>query len=211
MTIPTQLTIIRADNYVRINGRGLTIDCSSLDPNIHAIQWADTSGWIEYIAPPSDQNITDLSPYQAIIDAWTAAANAIDNPPPPPPPTLSQAQAAKIASLRAACSLHIVSGFQSSALGSAYFYPSDPTSQTNLSGSVVSSLLPNLAVNWTTPFWCSPDGTNWIFAQHTVAQIQQVGSDIKAMVVAAQTQLATLTAQVLAATDVATVDAISWS
>ena len=34
-----RLTIIRSDNMVYVDGEPLTVDCSSLDPSIHAIQW----------------------------------------------------------------------------------------------------------------------------------------------------------------------------
>lgn len=124
--------------------------------------------------------------------------------------TLAQVQAAQIATLAAQAQAAIVGGYSSAALGSAYTYPSTPTDQANMQASVVASLLPNLASGWTTPFWCA-DGTGaWAMRNHTAAQIQQAGSDGKAMIQAAQVQLATLTAQVQAATTNAAVQAITW-
>ena len=45
---------------------------------------------------------------------------------------------------------------------------------------------------------------------HTAAQIQQVGSDAKSAIVAALEKNASLAAQVMAAADVAAVQAIVW-
>lgn len=123
---------------------------------------------------------------------------------------LQQAQSAQVSTLRNICQAAIVGGFVSSALGAAHTYPSTLTDQHNLSGSVVASLLPGLPSTWTTPFWCQNSSGAWIFAEHTVAQIQQVGSDGKAWVIAQQTQLQELQAQVMAATTIAAVQAVVW-
>ncbi len=114
--------------------------------------------------------------------------------------------------LRAACAAAITgNGFASSALGAVHGYPSDVISQTNLLGSVTDSLLPGLPATWTTPFWCANTTGAWNFAAHTAAQIQQVGQDGKAAVVAAQQKLAGLNAQVAAATTVAAIQAVTWA
>ncbi|MGC9239855.1 MAG: XkdW family protein [Acidithiobacillus sp.] len=102
-------------------------------------------------------------------------------------------------------------GFQSSALGSVYTYPSTLTDQHNLSASVVASLLPSLPSGWTTPFWCQNSAGTWAFVSHTAAQIQQVGLDAKTWVTTQQTTLASLIAQVEAATTVSAVQAVTWS
>ncbi len=124
---------------------------------------------------------------------------------------LSQAQAAQKVLLRASCVSAIVSGFVSSALGSAYTYPSTLTDQHNLSSSVVASLLPNLPSTWTTPFWCQDSAGTWAMVQHTAAQIQQVGLDEKAWIVSCQEKLAGLNAQIAAAQTVSGVQAITFS
>ena len=124
---------------------------------------------------------------------------------------LAAAQQAQIAALTAACSAQIVGGFTSSALGAPHTYPSKiPTDQINLMGSVTDSLLPGLPSGWTTPFWCADASGNWSFAPHSAAQIQQAGQDGKANVANSQGKLATLSAQVMAATTVAAVNAITW-
>lgn len=126
------------------------------------------------------------------------------------PKVLSTVQTSQINILDNACSATIVGGFTSSALGTAYNYPSTPTDQMNLSASVIASMLPNLAQDWSTPFWCVDSNNVWALRNHTIAQIQQVGSDAKTFV---QTQIvknANLAAQVIAATTVAQVQAITW-
>lgn len=131
-----------------------------------------------------------------------------------PAPTAAQllavAQAAQISTLSAACQATIVSGFSSSALGVAHTYPAQMSDQQNLSASVLASLLPNLPAGWTTPFWCADGSGVWSYANHTAAQIQQVGRDAKAAIVAAIQKKAGLVAQVNAATSAAAVQAIGW-
>lgn len=123
---------------------------------------------------------------------------------------LANAQAAQVASLSAACQAQIYAGFQSSALGAVHTYPAKDKDQTNLSGSVVASLLPGLPADWTTPFWCQDSAGAWAFVPHSAAQIQQVGADGKAAIVAALEKNAALAAQVMAAASVAEVQAVVW-
>ena len=98
------------------------------------------------------------------------------------------------AALAAACSASIAAGFMSSALGAPYHYPATDVDQRNLLGSILASTLPGTPAGWTTPFWCADAAGVWAFRQHTTAQIQQVGLDAKAAVVAAQTAYATAVA-----------------
>jgi hypothetical protein len=123
---------------------------------------------------------------------------------------LAAAQAAKIAELSAACKASIVSGFTSSALGAAYTYPAKDTDQQNLASSVIDSLLANGAAGWVTPFWCADASGDWEFRAHTAAQIQKVGQDAKAAVLAAMAKNQTLAGQVAAAATVDAVNAIAW-
>jgi hypothetical protein len=123
---------------------------------------------------------------------------------------LAQAQAAQLGALSAACANAIVSGFTSSALGTPYTYPSKVLDQQNLTASVVASMIPNLPEGWTTQFWCADANGNWARVPHNVAQIQQAGIDGKASVEGYQAQGDALSAQVMAATDVATVQSIVW-
>lgn len=123
---------------------------------------------------------------------------------------LAQAQATQVSVLSAACQNAIYAGFSSSALGSAYTYPAKDMDQQNLSSSVVASLMPSNAANWTTPFWCADANGNWAFVQHTAAQIQQVGIDGKTAILLNMAKNAQLAAQVMAATTSDAVSAITW-
>jgi hypothetical protein len=133
---------------------------------------------------------------------------------------LADAQALQVATLSEACAAAIVAGFTSSALGAVYTYPAKDTDQQNLASSVLSSLMPNLPSTWETPFWCADASGNWAFVAHTAAEIQQVGQDGKAAILACMQKNQTLAAEVQAvqlgddatgATAVAAVQAITWS
>lgn len=127
------------------------------------------------------------------------------------PVALATAQASQSAAITSACAAAIVSGFTSSALGSAYTYPSAVTDQQNLAASVLASVLPNVPEGWTTPFWCANSSGVWAWTNHTAAQIQQVGTDAKTAILALQSKNATLQAQIAAAETVDAVAAITWT
>lgn len=123
---------------------------------------------------------------------------------------LPAVKAAQIAALSAACAASITGGYTSSALGSAHQYGSAPTDQLNMAASVLASLLPGLALTWTTPFKCQPVGGAWALLPHTAAQIQQAGSDGKAWVLACQTRFAALAAQIENASSATEASAVAW-
>lgn len=82
-----RLTIIPSDNLVIVDGRGLTIELSGypqLD-GVRVLQWDDAlgQGQLEFVNLPGDdfkpnETITSIEPYQDILDAWQAAADAQD-------------------------------------------------------------------------------------------------------------------------------------
>ncbi|MFG1410276.1 hypothetical protein V5G24_04105 [Xanthobacter sp. VTT E-85241] len=144
-----------------------------------------------------------------VLPAIGWAWSAVDGFAPPAIP-LAALKAAKAAELSGACAAAIVGGFVCSALGAPHTYPSSTTDQINLMGSVTASLLPAAAPDWSTPFWCADEDGAWIFRAHSATQIQAVGADGKAHVVACQTRLSDLTRDVAAATTPATVATISW-
>lgn len=122
---------------------------------------------------------------------------------------LGDAKERKVEALRAACQAAIYAGFTSSALGTPHLYPALDKDQANLSASVLASLLPGLPQDWATPFWCASSGV-WAFRMHSAAQIQQVGSDAKAAILACMVKNATLAAQATAATTTAQVAEVQW-
>jgi len=77
-----RVTIIANDNVVLVDGIGAKVDTSALKAmGVHAVQWIDTWGDVEYQAIPDpqaptgvskqpNQKIDDFSPYQQYLDAW---------------------------------------------------------------------------------------------------------------------------------------------
>jgi hypothetical protein len=203
-----RITIVCDDNVVLIDGRVIIIDCSSIAATIHAVQWYDTYGEIEYKElERGPDSISDLSQFQSLIDAWTAAAYVIDNP---PALSLDEVKDFKTSKIREEASETIFGSYVSSALGTPHTYPNNQVTQMNLSGSVIASLLPNLPDGWTTPFWCADSLNVWNFAPHTASQIQQVGIDCKAFVIANQIKIMTLLAQIADCTTVEEVISVVW-
>ncbi|MFL9899063.1 hypothetical protein PQR71_13015 [Paraburkholderia fungorum] len=129
---------------------------------------------------------------------------------------LASAKASQTAIVSQACQDAIVAGFTSSALGAAHTYPAKPTDQQNLNASVVASILPGVGADWTTPFWCADSAGTWAYVMHTAAQIQQVGTDGKAAILAYLTKNQQLAAQIdaISASTPNAIDAvraITWS
>lgn len=69
-----KLTIISDDKTVIIDGVYKYLENLVIDANIHAVQWYDTWGEIEYRSTrdgkPQNEVIEDISPFQNIIDLW---------------------------------------------------------------------------------------------------------------------------------------------
>jgi hypothetical protein len=75
-----RVTIIADDSKVVVEGQLEIVDLSTLDEEIHAVQWYGTVGEVEYkhdyienTRKPNDR-ITDFSPYQKFVDAWEVEA-----------------------------------------------------------------------------------------------------------------------------------------
>lgn len=122
--------------------------------------------------------------------------------------TIEEARADKVTEMRACCAAAITGGFTSAALGVEHQYPAKLTDQTNLAGSIIDSLIPGPA-DWTTPFWCGDSAGDWKFRMHTATQIQQVGRDAKAAILAAMTRNEALRVRIEGATR-EELDAIGW-
>lgn len=123
---------------------------------------------------------------------------------------VQQAQSAQIAIIAAASSAAQTTGFSSSALGSAYTYPSGLQDQANLTACVVASMMPGNASTWTVDFWCTSAAGVSGFVSHSAAQIQQVGKDALAAIMAAKSKQLTLSLEIEAATTIAEVEAVTW-
>lgn len=117
----------------------------------------------------------------------------------------------RIAVLSAACRTAIKENFESRVLGESHAYPSNETDQLNLASSVADSLLPGLAADWVTPFWCLNQAGEWAMRMHTAEQIQQLGREAKARIVSLMQRNALLAEQVQQASSKAEVDQFEWA
>lgn len=77
-----KLTIIPDDGRVSVDGYYFDgLDMSNLDNTIHAVQWYDTWGEVEFKTQligsqkvkPENQLIDSVEPYQWAIDLWSVA------------------------------------------------------------------------------------------------------------------------------------------
>jgi hypothetical protein len=79
-----RVSIIVPDRMVIVDGVARQVDVSGVELHTHAIQWDGSVGEIEYGKPINRNELfADFSPYQFLVDRWTAAA-----PPPPGPVVL---------------------------------------------------------------------------------------------------------------------------
>lgn len=81
------VTIVKADNAVGVDYDFLTIDCSLLPANFHALQWdgpengVGGEGEIEWNGKPKPPNeeITDLGGYYVYVEAWREERKRLDD------------------------------------------------------------------------------------------------------------------------------------
>lgn len=76
-----RVIIIPEDGFVSIDGEGTNgLDLAFMDQSIHAVQWDETDGEVEYKDAKGrathNEYIADLTPYQPALDAWQAAKDA---------------------------------------------------------------------------------------------------------------------------------------
>ena len=75
-----RVTIVPADCKVVVEGQPETVDCSSIDEMIHAVQWYGTVGEVEFKTDfientrKANERIDDFTPYQKFVDLWTVEA-----------------------------------------------------------------------------------------------------------------------------------------
>jgi hypothetical protein len=96
-----KLTIIPADGSVGEDEKFyLKLDLSScaIPADVHALQWQDTAGWIEYNTPIPNESITELPAWaNCCMTKWTEA----NTPVPPAPPTAEQNKQTAMGKLQA--------------------------------------------------------------------------------------------------------------
>jgi len=97
-----KLTIIPVDGSVRKGNTsyiGLDLSSCGIPADVHALQWEDTAGWIEYNSPlVENQPITELPTWaNCCMTKWTEA----NTPVPPQPPTALENKSIAISKLQA--------------------------------------------------------------------------------------------------------------
>ena len=97
-----KLTIIPTDGSVGENEifyLGLDLSSCNIPADVHALQWQDTAGWIEYNSSlVENQPITELPAWaNCCMTKWTEA----NTPVPPAPPTAEQNKTAAVNKLQA--------------------------------------------------------------------------------------------------------------
>jgi hypothetical protein len=96
-----KLTIIPVDGSVGENDvfyLGLDLSSCSIPADVHALQWQDTAGWIEFNTPIENQPITELPAWaNCCMTKWTEA----NTPVPPAPPTAAQNKSTAVSKLQA--------------------------------------------------------------------------------------------------------------
>lgn len=220
-----RVTIIPSDGYVAIDGRAFhDLDLSQIDSQIHAMQWYGMYGEIELAPDVNGQGanieITSLDTFQPALDAWQAAADAVDNPPPAPPTDYAEAQRMELSMV---CRKHITGGTVSKALGTDHTYPTDNTlehpDQQNLNTCITESLLNADDTSWTVPFWCADSNGIWERRPHNHSQIRSVGSAVAKHIRDAQSRFKALSEQIdtiIANTSLSddekrtAIDAVTW-
>ena len=93
-----RLTIIPADGSVGEDGKfynDLDLASCNIPADVHALQWQDTAGWIEYNTPMPNEPITELPAWaNCCMTKWTEANT-------PVPPTVAQNKSTAISKLQA--------------------------------------------------------------------------------------------------------------
>ena len=76
-----RVTIIADDAAVYVDGLALwPIDLTGLSSDVHAVQWYDTHGEVEFRDGQPNALISDFSPYQVFVDRHAAAKAAAATP-----------------------------------------------------------------------------------------------------------------------------------
>ena len=82
-----RLTIIPSDSAVYIDEvMNSSLGMASVPDNVHALQWFDVSGWIEFNDGSQNQDISELPQWANVcVQEWETADYEHKHPPPPSP------------------------------------------------------------------------------------------------------------------------------
>jgi len=98
-----RITIIPEDGYVSVDGVGYTgISMNGVPEDIHAVQWYENVGEIEYVGDVPNATVSNIDTLQPIINRWQAEKDRQDALEADPyyEDTLEQAKERKIANLK---------------------------------------------------------------------------------------------------------------
>lgn len=85
-----KVTIVPVDGSVSVDGKGFSpLDLSGINPTVHAVQWYDTYGEVEFkdvfaggkITKPENQFITSFTEYEPVLALWQEAKDAAEAQP----------------------------------------------------------------------------------------------------------------------------------
>jgi hypothetical protein len=128
---------------------------------------------------------------------------------PKPAVTLAELKAEKRIEIEAECKAAITRGIDNDALGSMHHYPTSLIDQSNLNGLISKSIL--LAdTGEPYKFWCADVNDVWGRHGHTAAQIQTIGLEVAAHVIAAQDLYETKLTEIDAAATEDALQLITW-
>ena len=91
----SRIIIVPVDTFCMVDSMGFRgVDMSSVDPSVHAVQWFDTMGWIEFLPDetgnkPENQMIADITPFKPVLDSWQLIKQQHETPVDPVPPSAS--------------------------------------------------------------------------------------------------------------------------
>ncbi|SFN73345.1 hypothetical protein [Nitrosospira briensis] len=112
-----EVTVIRDDGVVGIDGIFRRVDLTALPAGIRAIQWNGSNGHIEYDEAPNTA-LDNVATFQPFIDLWIAAA--------PQPPTSSTPAIQPTASqMKAAALVRINAAYKAAVEAQTEGYPED--------------------------------------------------------------------------------------
>lgn len=173
------------------------------DGSIEMEVFHSTLGWLPYTARTGTFDASATAMHEAAENGdFGEIAPALPIPEMP----LEKYQARQTRVVNEACRAEIISGFESSALGSPHQYPFKEEDQSNLLATFM--LAKELGIS--KPFKCWDSGGAANYRMHTVAQLTQVGQDADLHKMAALVKANTLKIQIAAATTAAEVEAIAW-
>lgn len=99
-----RLTIIPVDGSVGEDGKfynNLNLSSCAIPANVHALQWDDAAGWIEFNEPIPNESITELPAWaNCCMTKWTEANTPVP-PPDPLPPTAEKNKKTAVSKLQA--------------------------------------------------------------------------------------------------------------